>query len=253
MHRCLRLVLVAVLILPLVVVPTAAIAQPAPNLRDASGAEWLTNGGNWGNQRYSALDKINTSNVKDLKGAWVTHLGSGLGSKYSLEATPIVKDGILFVPTGNDDLFALDAKTGGLLWQYNSGIDQNIQTVCCGWDNRGVAAGDGRLYMGQLDGTFVALDEKSGEVLWKTQLESWQDGYTITSAPLYYDGLVFTGISGAEFGIRGKMTALDARTGQEVWHFWTIPGPGELGFETRPQRVRHREDRPQRRHRLTCL
>src|SRR5262249_56276605 len=99
--------------------------------------------------------QINPNNVKILKGAWVTHLGSGLGTKYSFEGTPIVKDGILYIATGNDDVFALDGKTGALIWERRSGIEQNISTVCCGWDNRGVAVAGGQGVPGPLRGGFL--------------------------------------------------------------------------------------------------
>src|SRR6266699_3713464 len=131
-------------------------------LRSPIGKDWVTNGGNLTNQRYSTLTQINTSNVKQLKGAWMTRLkGSGLGGKYSFEASPLVKDGIMYVITGNDDVFALNAKTGAIVWEYSSGIDQNISTVCCGWVIRGVAIGDGLLFFGQLDANVVALDMKT--------------------------------------------------------------------------------------------
>jgi quinohemoprotein ethanol dehydrogenase len=212
----------------------AGIPGGDPELRQPASREWLHVGGDWSNSRYSTLAQITRDNVKTLKGAWVTHLGSGLGAKYSLETTPIVKDGIMYLTTGNDDVFALDARTGALIWQHKSGIDQNISTVCCGWDNRGVAIGDGKLFLGQLDGRFVALDAKSGKLVWQTQIGKWQDGYTITSAPTYYRGVVYTGISGGDRSARGKLTALDAKTGSELWHFWTAAGPGERGGDTWP-------------------
>jgi alcohol dehydrogenase (cytochrome c) len=207
-------------------------AQGILDLRQPSGKEWLTVGGDWNNSRYSTLDQINRANVKDLKGAWVAHLGSGLGSKYSLEGTPLVKDGVMYVTTGNDDVFALDAKTGSLIWEHRSGIDQNISTVCCGWDNRGVALGEGKVFLGYLDGTFVALDAETGKLQWQTRIGQWQEGYTITSAPLYYKGVVYTGVSGGDMGARGKVTALDGNTGKELWHFWTAAEPGEIGGDT---------------------
>src|SRR6266705_4074115 len=197
----------------LVVMPVWA-ADPEIDrlLRSPVGKDWVTNGGNLTNQRYSTLKQIDTSNVKQLKGAWMTRLkGSGFGGKYSFEATPLVKDGIMYVTTGNDDVFALNAKTGEILWEYWSGIDQKISTVCCGWVNRGLAMGEGLLYFGQLDANMVALDMKTGEVKWKTPLEKWENGYTVTSAPLYYDGIIYSGISGGEFGVRGRLTALDAK------------------------------------------
>lgn len=212
----------------------ADISGDDPELRRPASREWLHVGGDWSNSRYSTLAQITLDNVKTLKGAWVTHLGSGLGAKYSLETTPIVKDGVMYVTTGNDDVFALDARSGALIWEHKSGIDQNISTVCCGWDNRGVAIGAGKIFLGQLDGRFVALDAGSGKLVWQTQVGRWQDGYTITTAPTYYRGVVYTGISGGDRSARGKLTALDANTGKELWHFWTAAGPGERGGDTWP-------------------
>ena len=129
-----------------------------PLLQSPVGKDWVTNGGNLTNQRYSTLKQIDTTNVKQLKGAWITHLkGSGLGGKYSFEATPVVKDGIMYISTGNDDVFALNAKTGEIRWERWSGIDQKLTSVCCGWDNRGVAIGEGMVFLGQLDANVVAL------------------------------------------------------------------------------------------------
>ena len=196
---------------------------------------WITNGGSLANQRYSPLNEINSSNVSRLNGVWHTHLrGSALAAKYSAESQPLVYNGTIYVPTGEDDVFAVNAETGAIRWQYQANLDQKISTVCCGWESRGVALGDGKVYIGQLDGNLVALDQKTGEVVWKKLVRSWQDGYSITNAPLYIDGMVITGISGGEFGIRGRVTAFDAKTGKEVWRFYTIPGPGETGHETWP-------------------
>src|SRR5438309_6699290 len=99
------------------VAPIDGLCQRAPDLRKPSGKEWLTIGGDWGNTRYSTLAQINRGNVKSLKGAWAIHLGSGLGAKYSMEGTPLVKDGVMVVTTGNDDVYALDARTGALIWE----------------------------------------------------------------------------------------------------------------------------------------
>jgi quinohemoprotein ethanol dehydrogenase len=197
--------------------------------------KWATNGGNLYNQRYASLDKINTTNISQLKGQWTAHLGSGLEFKYSGEATPIVYDGVMYVITGADDVLALDAKTGETIWEYRPQLNQQITTVCCGWTSRGVAVGEGKVFVGQLDARLVALDQKTGKVAWETELDKWEKGYTITSAPLYYDGKVYTGISGGEYGIRGRLTAFDAESGKELWRFNTIPGPGEVGHETWPQ------------------
>ena len=110
--------------------PASSLAQPGPRtittqeLRQTQtgGKDWITYGGALDNERYSTLDQINTSNVSQLKGAWMTRLGSGLGAKYRFEADPLVVDGVMYIPTGNDDIFALDAKTGRKLWEWNSDI-----------------------------------------------------------------------------------------------------------------------------------
>jgi quinohemoprotein ethanol dehydrogenase len=234
-------VLMTLSLLFLVVMPVWA-ADPEIDrlLRSPVGKDWVTNGGNLTNQRYSTLKQIDTSNVKQLKGAWMTRLkGSGAGGKYSFEASPLIKDGVMYVITGNDDVFALKAKTGEILWEYWSGIDQQISTVCCGWVNRGLAMGEGLLFFGQFDSNVVALDMQTGKVVWKTPIEKWENGYTITSAPLYFDGIVYSGISGGEFGVRGRLTALDAKSGAILWRSYTLPGPGEIGSDTWPPGTDH--------------
>src|SRR3954454_14191936 len=196
---------------------------------------WITNGGTTFNQRYSPLDEIDTSNVKDLKGIWRTHLrGSGIPAKYSQEAQPIVYKGVIYVPTGEDDVFAVNAANGQILWEYKAHLDQSISVVCCGWLSRGVALGEGKVYLGQLDGNLVALDQQTGKVAWKTLVAPWQQGYSITNAPLYFDGMVITGLSGGEFGIRGRVTAFDAKTGKERWRFYTTAGPNQVGNASWP-------------------
>ncbi|NUT56855.1 MAG: PQQ-binding-like beta-propeller repeat protein, partial [Thermoleophilia bacterium] len=214
----------------------AAPAFSADDLMQEPKEAWLTNGGTLYNQRYSPLDEIDTGNVGDLKGVWMTDLaGSGVAAKYSAEAQPIVHEGVMYVPTGADDVFAVSVATGKVLWRYQANLDQKISTVCCGWLSRGVALGEGRVYLGQLDGTLVALDQKTGERIWQTAVGDWKQGYTITAAPLYYDGMVITGVSGGEFSIRGRVQAYDAKSGKEVWRFYTIPGPGDVGHDSWPQ------------------
>lgn len=213
------------------IVPAPAFS--AEELAADPRENWITNGGSLSNARYSPLDEIDTENVADLKGVWMTHLnGSGEATKYSAEAQPIVYQGVMYVVTGADDVFAVDVETGKKLWVYEAKLPEAIDTVCCGWTNRGVALGEGMVFLGQLDGTLVALDQQTGAVKWKAAIGKWQNGETITSAPLYYNGRVYSGLSGGEFGIRGRLTALDAKTGKVDWKFWTIPGPGEEGHET---------------------
>jgi alcohol dehydrogenase (cytochrome c) len=197
--------------------------------------DWITNGGSLANDRYSPLTQIAAANVKGLKGVWHIHLkGSATAAKYSAESQPIVYRGTMYVSTGADDVFAVDVATGTIRWQYQAHLDPAIATVCCGWLSRGVGLGDGMVFIGQLDGKLVALDQRTGKPVWTTQVVRWQSGSGITAAPLYYDGLVYTGITGGEFGVRGRLTAFDAKTGKERWRFYTIPGPGELGHETWP-------------------
>jgi quinohemoprotein ethanol dehydrogenase len=232
----LRIVPVALALFFMAATPAKA-ADPEIDrlLQSPIGKDWVTNGGNLTNQRYSTLKQIDTTNVKQLKGAWMTRLkGSGFGGKYSFEATPLVKDGVMYIITGNDDVFALNAKTGEILWERWSGVDQKITSVCCGWVNRGLAMGEGKLFLGQFDANVVALDIKTGKEVWKTPIEVWQDGYGITSAPLYYDGIVYSGITGGEYGVRGRLTALDAETGKILWRWYTLPGPGDVGGDTWP-------------------
>lgn len=216
------------------VVVLAAVAvqsQQAPPRTD-----WLKNGGNFFNQNYSPLTQINRDSVSTLKGVWRTHLnGSGIGAKYSGEAQPVVHEGTIYIVTGADDVFALSVKTGRMLWTHGGGLPDAIPTVCCGWTNRGVAVGDGKVYVGQLDGQLLALDEQTGQPAWSIQAERWQNGYTITAAPLYYEGKVIVGFSGGENGTRGRVKAFDAKDGRLMWTFYTVPGPGEFGHDTWPQ------------------
>jgi len=213
---------------------------PAPNFQAADleklpTDDWPTVGGNLMNERYSPLDQIDTSNVSQLKGVWRTHLnGSGVAAKYSAESQPVVYKGVIYVSTGNDDVFAVSAATGKILWNYSSNINQKISTVCCGWLNRGVALGDGRVYFGQLDGNVVALDQTTGKVVWKTHLVKWQLGQTITAAPIYVDGKIYIGVVGAEYATRSFLAAIDAATGKEVWRWYTTAAPGEPGGNTWP-------------------
>ena len=211
-----------------------APAFTSSELSSLPTTNWITNGGSISNQRYSPLTQITAGNVGRLKGIWHIHLRSGTAGKYSGEAQPIVYKNVIYVVTGADDVFAVDAKTGAKKWTYRANLNQSIKTVCCGWTNRGVALGDGKVYVGQLNGKLVALDQKTGRIVWSTQVASYQQGYTITNAPLYYNGRVYTGVSGGEFGIRGRLTAFDAKTGKEDWRFYTIPGPGQIGHDTWP-------------------
>ncbi len=215
--------------------PSKAPAFSAGELTAWPTNNWITNGGNVYNQRYSPLTGINRDNVAELKPRWRTSLGgSGTASKYSAQAQPIVYDGVVYIATGANDVFAIDVDTGKILWTYEAHLDPGITVVCCGWMSRGVAIADGKIFSGQLDGKLVALDQKTGSVVWAVQAERNEDGFSITTAPLYYDGLIITGFAGGDRGSRGRVKAFDAKTGQLRWTFYTIPGPGELGHDTWP-------------------
>lgn len=218
------------------IVALACQAQPAPFTPEAltqlPADSWATNGGNLYNQRYSPLTQITRANVGGMKAEWEMHLGSGSGPRHSGEAQPLVVDGVAYIATGDNDVFALDIETGNFLWAYYANLNPDISTVCCGWTSRGVALNENTVFVTQLDGKVVALNRADGSKRWEIQGERWEEGFSITSAPLYYDGLVITGFSGGEKGVRGRVKAYDAKDGALRWTFYTIPGPGEAGHET---------------------
>jgi quinohemoprotein ethanol dehydrogenase len=228
----------------MVLLAAAAIAARSDGLAPAFTAQqlsqspvdnWITNGGTLYNDRYSPLKLINASNVAHLKGVWMTQLPGATAAKYSAESQPLEYNGMIYISTGADDVFAVRVDTGKVLWRYQARLDPAISTVCCGWLSRGIALGDGKIFIGQLDGKLVALDQATGKVAWSTQATKWTAGTVITAAPLYIDGLVIAGVAGGEFKARGHLMAFKASTGKEVWRFYTVPGPGQRGFETWPQ------------------
>jgi len=207
---------------------------------------WPTSGGNLYNQRYSPLTEIDRTNVARLKGVWRTRLrGSGTQPRYSGFAQPLVHDGVAYVSTGANDVFALSIDTGAILWEYTAKLDQNITSICCGWNNKGVAISEDKVFIGQLDGRLVALDRATGKVAWSIQAERWQESFSITAAPLYVNGvprrpgdrggIVIIGFAGGDRGTRGRIKAYDAKDGRLIWTFYTIPGPGEPGHATWPK------------------
>jgi quinohemoprotein ethanol dehydrogenase len=209
-------------------------AFDARQLTTLPTSSWITNGGTVFNQRYSPLTLLNRSNVAGLKALWRTGMGSGAGPGNAGQAQILVSGDALYISNGANDVFAMDVETGRILWTYHTEVDPKAGSPI-GKSNRGVAMGDGRIFVGQLDAKLVALDQRTGKVVWSVQAEPWQEGFSITSAPLYYDGMVITGFSGGEMGIRGRVKAYDAKTGKLRWVFYTIPAPGEAGHETWPQ------------------
>ncbi|MEJ1965067.1 MAG: PQQ-binding-like beta-propeller repeat protein [Gammaproteobacteria bacterium] len=232
-----------------VVAPGAGVAANAPPVKTIKPAPafngqqltalprdaWITNGGNLYNQRYSPLTEINRDTVKNLKAEWRIHLNSGIGPQYSGQAQPLFLDGVLYYPTGANDVFAIDVETGNVIWKYEANLDPERVRVCCGWMARGVGLGEGKIFVGQLDAKLLALDQRTGKVLWSIQAEDPLKGYSIVSAPLYYDGMVITGFGGGDMGIRGRVKAFSAKDGKLLWTFYTVPAPGEFGSETWPK------------------
>ena len=188
---------------------------------------WLTYGGTYTSQRYSLLDQIAPSNVKQLESKWVLQ-NQVFGA---WQSTPLVVDGIMYVTQRPNDVLALDAKTGRVFWLYRYTPSPDAR-VCCGSNNRGVAILGDTLFMGTLDAHLVAIDAKNGRQLWNTTLADVKLAYSITMAPLVVKDKVIVGVGGGEFGIRGFIAAFDTRTGKEAWRFYTIPGPGEKGHDT---------------------
>ena len=188
---------------------------------------WVTYSGGYSSHRYSALKQINSSNAGTLATSWAFQSAS-LGQ---FETTPLVIDGVLY-GTGQDNrAFALDARTGRAIWRYQRHLPDKLQP-CCGMVNRGFAALGERLFMGTLDGHVVALDRKTGNVVWDVEAADYHQAYVFTGAPLAVKDKIIVGVSGGEYGVRGFIDAYYADTGKRAWRFHTVPGPGEPGHET---------------------
>ena len=188
---------------------------------DSEPGSWLGVGRTYGEQRYSPLKEINTGNVNQLGLAWSYDYDRSLG----LEATPIVIDGVMYVSSYLSQVRAFDAKSGKLLWEYDPQVPGEwLVNTCCGWVNRGVAAWKGHIFVGTLDGRLIALDAGTGKEVWSVQTFDKTQPYSITGAPRVVKGRVIIGNGGAEFGVRGYVTAYDAETGKLDWRFYTVPG-----------------------------
>lgn len=182
---------------------------------------WLTYGGTYDEQRYSSLGEITAANVKGLGLAWSTDLESDRGQ----ESTPLVVDGTMYVTTAWSKVVALDAATGAVKWRFDPKVPGRFGvSACCDVVNRGAAYDDGRLFFGTIDGRLIALDAKSGKQLWSTVTVDQSKPYTITGAPRVAGGKVYIGNGGAEYGVRGYVSAYDAKSGALAWRFYTVPG-----------------------------
>jgi alcohol dehydrogenase (cytochrome c) len=194
---------------------------------DAAGADsknWIHSNGSYDQQRYYPGSEIHAQNVSRLKPAFVFQTAV----LESMETAPIVVDGVMFLTTSFNHVYAIDAVTGEEFWHYKQKLGP-IVTVCCGNNNRGVAIQGGVLYMGTIDAKLVALDAKTGNFLWETQIADPEKGYSDTMAPAVVDGKVLIGTNGGEYGVRGFLKAFDAKDGRLLWTFYTIPEKGHEG------------------------
>ena len=211
-----------------------APAFDAKQLTTLPTADWITNGGTLFNQRYSPLKSLNKDNVSGLKALWRSGMGSALEPGYAGEAQILVYGDTLYVANGANDVFAMDVESGRTLWTYHGHPNPQGGSPL-GRATRGVAIGDGKVFVGHTDARLAALDQRTGAVVWTIDAERWQEGFAITAAPVYYNGLVIVGFNGGEMGTRGRIKAYDAKTGALRWVFYTVPGPGEPGHDTWPQ------------------
>jgi quinohemoprotein ethanol dehydrogenase len=194
----------------------------------AQTVNWPYYGNDLSNSRYANIDQINPSNVSQLTPAWTFHTGYLSDPNMSMEMTPIVVNGVAYVTTGDDDVFALSATTGKQIWHYHPSDMPKISTlpVCCNNDNRGVALGGGLVFDARLDGMLVALNEKTGAVVWKTSVDTASHGAGMTLAPQYIEASgkvpeVLVGVTGGEFAMRGHLDAYNPATGKLLWRFYT--------------------------------
>lgn len=209
---------------------SAAIAQQPRKVDDAAlrnsgktGDEWLTNGLNYGETRYSPLKQIDASNVKRLGLAWSYDVGPGGGTQ---ETTPLVSNGVMYSVTNWSIVFAVDARTGKEKWRWDPEVNHPgvSPKICCGIVNRGLALYEGKVFVPVIDGRLIALDIETGKPVWEARVAYSQDSYTLTMAPRIVRGRVLIGVSGAEYPVRGFLAAYDANTGQQAWKFYTVPG-----------------------------
>jgi len=229
-----RRVVPAGMLILLVIAATVSVRSAAQSGGDSARATsfedwrappsdaWPTVGGDWGNSRYSTLAQINTSNVKNLGSAWLREFED------PTRATPVVKDGLMFVPNASH-VYALNPKNGEIIWSYQPESTAPARS--------GVAVGEGLVFSGLMDARLIALDEHTGKLVWSQIIgdEPRRPGQQISGALVYAQGLVLSGLANGDSGVRGRVVALDAKTGHDAWRFYSIPGPEDPGAETWPQ------------------
>jgi PQQ-dependent dehydrogenase (methanol/ethanol family) len=206
----------------------AAVDEARLLAADDEPGQWLSHGRTYSEQRYSPLEQITTENVARLGLAWYADIPLNRGQ----EATPIVVDGVVYLGASWSNVFAFDAATGRQIWRYDPEVPRSwAVNVCCGVVNRGVAAWKGKIFVGTLDGRLIALDAATGEAVWSVYTIDRSQRYSTTGAVRVVKGRVLVGNSGAEFGVRGYVSAYDAETGELDWRFFTVPGNPAEGFE----------------------
>ena len=198
--------------------PATAVTQEQLSAAASDSTNFLHTNGNYDQTRYFPGKQIDTTNVGKLHPAWIFQTEV----KESLETTPIVVDGVMYVTTSFSHVYALNAKTGEQYWHYKHKMGP-ITTYCCGPNNRGVAVYKDKVFLGTLDAKLVALDAKTGSVVWETEIADPEEGYSETMAPTAVNGKILIGTNGGEYGIRGFVRAYDAETGKQVWNFDTVP------------------------------
>jgi alcohol dehydrogenase (cytochrome c) len=214
--------------------PAEAGSLAYEDILEAQGntADWLTYSRTYHGHRYVPLDQITPANVQRLRPVWAFTTG---GENRGLEATPLIHEGVIYLSADESRVFAIDARTGRAKWRYDPKVAEEAERIyCCGSNNRGVALLGDKVFVGTMDARLVALDKETGEVRWEQQVIPWEQGYSVTGAPLVVKDMVLTGVAGGEFGIRGFVKAYDAETGEPRWTTYTIPGPGEPGNDTWP-------------------
>src|SRR6266498_666836 len=202
----------------------APVTQAMLDAAAKDGANHLHPNSNYEQTRYYPAAQINPANVGNLRPVFTFQTAV----LESMETAPLVVNGVMFLTTSFNHVYAVDAATGKEFWHYKHKMGP-ITTFCCGPNNRGVAAYEGMLYMGTLDAKLVALDAKTGRVAWETQIADPEKGYSETMAPTVVEGKVLIGTNGGEYGIRGFLKAFDAKTGKLLWTFYTIPEKGHAG------------------------
>jgi alcohol dehydrogenase (cytochrome c) len=192
-------------------------------------ANWISYNGDYSGRRYSGLSEVNAANLPQLRAEWVFHAHDS----NRLESTPVVVNGVMFVTVSND-AFALDARTGRVLWHHARPISEGLIDDASGHLNRGVAVWRDRVYMETDNAHLLCLDAHSGNQIWDVAYADWNKNYGATSAPLVVKDKVLVGTSGGDDAVRGFVAAYDATSGKLAWRFWTIPGPGEFGSDSWP-------------------